>query len=205
MAEAFINVTEGSGKKLHHNSRTIGADLQHDEYTLQGEPFLAAYTILADAVSIATAASHTITINAGASLPVRIRRIRFRQVASATAAAVGLMDLFRTTTAAPTGGTAITPRPVDSADAAAGCTAMTLPTVKATEGVLIYSWRVMFRQAFLTTASQADEIVEWVPAPNSKSIIIPAGTTNGIALKSTGGIAAATISIAIDVVETNFV
>lgn len=204
MAESLVQVTEGVGKKLHTWSRTVGANTVEDEFMLPGEYPLATYTIVADAVSLATAASHTLQIMAGAALNVRIRRIRFRQVANATAAVVGLIDLVRLTTAG-TGGTAITPRPPDSADAAAGATAMTLPTVKGTEGVQLWGWRVMLRQAFLATAAQADEQPDWVPAPSAKGFLIPAGAANGVAIKSTGGVAGATVSIYVDIVETAFV
>src|SRR5690348_13016293 len=133
MAETFVNVTEGSGKKLHAWDRTVGANTVLDEFMLSGEYPLASYFVYADAVSIAAANDHLLCINAGASLNVRVRRLYIEQAANATAAGFFNAKLLRTTTAAPTGGTAVTPAPFYTGDAAAGAAGRTLPTAKGTE------------------------------------------------------------------------
>ena len=78
MAESIVQVTEGSGKKLHTFNRTIGANSVEDEVVLLGENYLASYMIVA-AASAATANSHVLQIMAGASLKVRVRRIEVQQ------------------------------------------------------------------------------------------------------------------------------
>lgn len=196
MAETFVNVTEGSGKKLHANDRTIGANTVLDEYMLPGEYPLATYTVYAAGVSSATAAAHVLQVMAGASLNLRIRRIRAVEL-TATAGTVRL-EIVRLTTAG-TGGTAVTARPLDTADAAAGAAGMTLPTVKGTEGSFIGSLVVG-----TYTAVGAAFWQEWRPALNSKSLVVPAGTANGIALK-TSGLAATAVDVEIELVETSFV
>jgi hypothetical protein len=201
MAESIVQVTEGSGKKLHTWSRTIGANTVEDEAVLPAEFHLATYVAVATAVSTATAASHYLQIMAGASLNVAIRRIRLRQRTAATTASTGAIQIFRLTTAG-TGGTAVTPRPFDSADAASGATAMTLPTVKGTEGVQL--WEETTWMVAATTAFTKDNGFEWINLPNEKSIIIPAGATNGIAIKG-GGIAAGQVDIDVEFVERSFV
>jgi hypothetical protein len=203
MTETFVNVTEGSGKKLHHDLKTIGANDVLDEYVLPGEYALASYFVspLA-AVSVATANDHALQIMAGSSLKVRIRRIRWEQNGNATTGAIGNVELFRLTSAG-TGGTAVTPRPFDTSDAAAGCTAMTLPTAKGTEGVLLARIAFAYRQTVATSGAQTNPVWEWTQLPGTKPLIIPAGTTNGIALKVSGN-TGATVIINVELVETSF-
>jgi hypothetical protein len=204
MAEAIVQVTEGVGKKLHTWDRTIGANLIQDEFVLPGEFPYATYSVVAVNISAATINDHTLQIMAGASLPVRIRRITIEQSANATTAALQVYAVLRLTTAG-TGGTAVTPRPFDTADAASGATAMTLPTAKGTEGVELMRNAIILRQAISATATQLDDMVEWTQKPGQKPIIIPAGTTNGIAIKNLVATAAATMIVNVEFVETNFV
>lgn len=197
MAESTIAVV---AQKLRTWNRTIGGNSVEEESTFPGEYPLASYSVLSAAVSTATANSHMLQVMAGGTLNVRIRRVTITQGA-APAAVTGLeIDIFRLTTAG-TGGTAITARPYDSGDVAAGATGMTLPTVKGTEGTLL-------RQAgtyFGTTAILPSRpLWEWTQLPNTKPIIIPAGTSNGIAIKNTGALATATCYIEVEIVETTF-
>jgi hypothetical protein len=141
---------------------------------------------------------------AGSSLNVRIRSIRIEQVANATSVTILGFDIYRLTPAG-TGGTAITARPYDTADAAAGATGMTLPTVKGTEGVLLFGTAIVMRQAAAATGTQPEETYEWRQSPNVKPLIIPAGTANGIAVKIASAVAAGTVLVTIEFVETAFV
>jgi len=204
MAESVVAVTEGAGKKLHTNSRTIGANTVEDEYILNGEPFLATYSTVPGAISIATANDHILTINAGASLHVYIRRMEVYQVALATTAAMASFNLLRTTTAAPTGGTAQNQLPFDSTDSAAGATSMTLPTVKATEGNIMWRGSYMMTQTVATAGGSAKMFEVNFDQLRTKGLRIPAGTTNGMAFKSLTAIAAATIFVNIWYSEANF-
>lgn len=204
MAEGIVQVTEGSGKKLHTWNRTIGANSVEDEFVLPGEFPYASYFVTPSAASTATLNSHLLQIMAGGSLPVRIRRIVLTQFTNATTAAAMAFHIFRLTTAG-TGGTTVTPRPHDTTDAAAGCVGMTLPTVKGTEGVQLFDESMLMRQAILATASQNIERWTWEQHPGTKPIIIPAGTTNGIAIKNATAVAGATVQIRVELVETSFV
>jgi hypothetical protein len=195
MAESIVQVTEGSGKKLHTNSYTVGANTVEDEYVVPGEVPLATYTVYATAISGATAAAHVMQLMAGASLKVRIRRITVQQLA--VVAAGNRIEIVRLTTAG-TGGGAVTARPYDTTDAAAGAAGMTLPTVKGTEGVFLGSIMPNMMTAVGTTNRW-----EWTQRPNAKPIIIPTGTTNGIALK-VSGLAASTYDVEIEFVETAY-
>ena len=204
MAESSVNVTEGSGKRLHTYDRTISSTLIQEQFTLPGEYAYATYVAYSGAVSTASSASHVMQLMAGSSLNVRIRSIRIEQVANATSVTILGFDIYRLTTAG-TGGTAITARPYDTADAAAGATGMTLPTVKGTEGVLLFGTAIVMRQAAAATGTQPEETYEWRQSPNVKPLIIPAGTANGIAVKIASAVAAGTVLVTIEFVETAFV
>jgi hypothetical protein len=205
MPRASVLVPDTGTKKAHFWQRTyptIGDAL--DEFIAHGEPGDPAYM-----VPILTAApasnDHLLSLQAGASLPVKIRWIRVRQVGNAAAAGVISLELRRLSAVAHLGGTAITPAPLDSTDAASGATARSIPTTKGTEGVLIGHQPIVVRQAIATTATQIDGIVEWdFDRLRSKPLTIAAGTTNGIALKATAG-TTATFSVELCFVEQNFV
>jgi len=207
MAESLVQVTEGSGKKLHTNSRVIGANTVEDEVMLLGENYLASYisNSAAGASSTATGASHLYTINAGASLKVRIRRIEMYQIGPATTAVLMDTRLLRTTTAAPTGGTVQAVNVLEPGDAASGCTAMSLPTVKATEGATICMAAVYMMQTIAASAQQNEPILVWdFDRPRSKPLIIAAGTTNGICIKNVTAVAAGTVYFNVWLDETSF-
>jgi len=195
VAESVVQVTEGSGKKLHTNSYTVGANTVEDEFTVPGEYPYATYVAYAPGISGATAAAHGLQLMAGASLKVRVRRVTVQGIA--VPAAANRVEIVRLSTAG-TGGGAVTNRPFDTASAAVGATAMTAPTVKGTEVAFLASLVPNQVTAVGSTAKW-----EWVQHPYSQAIVIPAGTANGIALKFTG-LAATSYDVEIMFVETAF-
>ena len=99
MAESIIQVApDSTGKKLHTNSYTVGANTVEDEMVVLGPQPYASYVALGGTVSIATATDHVLCLNAGASLKLRIVKIHIEQSSSATAALLGSFSIFRTTT-----------------------------------------------------------------------------------------------------------
>lgn len=198
MAESKVSVSEGSGKNLHTWDRTISSVLVQDQFTLPGEYPLASYSMVFPNVSIATVNDHIAQIMAGGTNYVRIRRIRVYSIAGATATTASY-SVFRVTTAG-TGGGTVTARPMDVGDAAAGATGMTLPTAKGTESVELY--RLHHATIAAAPIATKDAMDEWVAAPGSKGILIPAGTSNGIVLKSLNAVAATQVVVEIDFVET---
>lgn len=201
MPESLVQVTSGAGPKLHTWQRTIGANNIEDEFVVPGEYPLASYFVQASGIAIANANDHALQLMAAASVYLRIRRIVVQQAASATTAITTALGVARVTTAG-TGGTAVTPRPADTSDTASG-TAMTLPTVKGTEGVLLFQRRFLSTQTVGTAGSQSPGW-EWVQHPGMKPIIVPAGAANGIVIKSLGTFAGTTVDIGIEYVETSF-
>jgi hypothetical protein len=205
MAESFVNVTEGSGKKAHTNQRTIGANTVEDEYVVKGVPFFASYVVGAGSISAATANSHLLQLMAGASLNVYVTRIRVYQFGLATTAAQGRLLVFRVTTAG-TGGGAITALPFDTSDAAAGAAGMSLPTVKGTEAAAAFwSSASQFMQTVPTGPAQQDILLDLdFNRDYTKPLRIPAGTANGIVIKCIDAIAAATTQCNIEFFEANY-
>lgn len=197
MAEGFVNVTEGSGKKLHTFNRTIGANDVHDEAVILGEQYLATYGI-SGASSTATANDHLLQIMAGSSLKVRIRRIRIYQSTLAGAVNLFAFQVLRLTTAG-TGGTTVTPQPYESADGSSGATVMLLPTTKGTEGAILQRSGLGAYAAHPITVAW-----EWTQLPNAKPIVIPAGTTNGIAVKNMTAVASAAVVVQVEFDESSF-
>jgi hypothetical protein len=200
MADSSINVTEGSGKRLHTWDRTISSTLVQDQFTLPGEYPVSSYVALANGISIATANDHIIQVMAGSSLKVRIRRVRVSQSAYATTAGAGFFELWRLSSAG-TGGTSLTPRQMDFSDSASGATSMTLPSAKGSEQYLIDRERLMLGQS---TTLIGTDFWEWAPPPGFEPLIVNAGTANGIAIKSTAAIAGGSVNVAIYFIETSF-
>lgn len=206
MAESIVQLNTGTGgPKLHTFNRTIGANSVEDEVVIAGEQYLATYRVATAQVSLATANSHLLQIMAGASLNVYVRSIRIFQAAVVTAAAINAIALFRLTTAG-TGGTALTPQPLDSSDAASGAAAMSLPTVKGTEAATQLDFVECYWLQTMPTA------VDFAPlravfsfdGPRSKALRIPAGATNGLAIKNLTANAAGTVIVSAEIVEANF-
>jgi hypothetical protein len=204
MPESLVQVTSGAGPKLHTWQRTIGANSVEDEFVIPGEYPLPSYSVLVHGLTNNTADAHLMQIMSGASTLARIRRISVDQSANATAPALIALQVWRLSTAG-TGGTVITPRPYDTADSAASTTAMTLPTVKGTESVQVLLGNLVLRQSLSATSANVDDAWVWTQHPGTKPLIIPAGTTNGIAIKATAGFGAAgSANILIEFVETTF-
>jgi hypothetical protein len=204
MPEGIVNVTEGSGKKLHTWQRIVGVNTVEDEVIIPGEYPYPSYVMQYTGLSIATANDHNAQLMAGATNVVRVRKIRVEQAVAATAAAIAVFAVLRLTTAG-TGGTAVTARPLDSADAAAGATGIATPGVKGTEGVELFRRRILLLQAVAASGGNPLPAWEWTQAPNQKPLLIPSGATNGIVIKNLAAYAAGQVDVSIEFVETAFV
>lgn len=207
MPESIVQVTEGVGKKLHTWQRTVGANTVEDEIIGIGDQWHASYApATGSGISVAVAASHLIQIMAGASLRVYVRRILMYQVGLATAAGTSDFQLLRLTTAG-TGGTVLGVGTLDPADAAAGATAMSLPTVKGTEGTGLWRGQVYFNQTLPTSLTTPGGLLILdldFDKLRIKPPIIAAGAANGIALKNNSAIAAGTVAVQVYVTEASY-
>lgn len=202
MAESTLGVDPGTTLKLHTYTRTIGANSVLDEFVLMGENPYATYVAAGNGISIGTANSHTIQLMAGSSQNVRIRSIHIKQSALAGTEAIGAWQLLRLSSAG-SGGSGITPAPYDTSDSAAGATCQSLPSSKGTETTNLHNPRVTIANATSTVGLKRDEW-EWHQQPGMKPIIVPAGTSNGIALKNITAIASASVVVEIIFQETSF-
>lgn len=204
MAESIVQINEGTGKKLHTFNRTIGANSVEDEVIIEGEPYLAGYTVSDDTRSTATANSHLWQVMAGASLKVRVRRIEIFQSVMATAAVLIELRLYRLSTAG-TGGGALTGVALDPGDAAAGFAGMSLPTVKGTETGLIGVVKPYMMQTIAASNQLTNPIYVFdFERFRSKPLIINAGTTNGIAIKNVTAVAGGSLGVLMYLDESNF-
>jgi hypothetical protein len=94
---------------------------------------------------------------------------------------------------------------MDPAEAASGATAMTLPTVKGTEGVNVALAAPYMIQTLGASTPFANPIVTWdFDRMRTKPPIIAAGVANGFAIKNVTAIAAATVTVMVWIDETNF-
>lgn len=200
MTRASYGVDEGLDRLIHVVSRTDGADTVLQGYTVDAEPETATYGARAVGVASVTANSHLFQVMAGASLRVGIKSIRLTQSTAATTLAKTPVYIYRLSTAG-TGGSVATPNVRDPADAAAGATAMALPTVKGTETTLVAVRRTLVHTT-LATVGVNDLIFDFSHL-RSKALWIAAGTSNGIAVKNLTADATNTYDIEVELVETD--
>lgn len=153
----------------------------------QGNSQKPTYTISDLNSAPATANFVLATFEAGASKVSRLRRLIITNPGLGTAAAGLQMELIRTT-AASSVGTLQTPAAHDSNDAAfSGIARIAGPTI--TAGTRIWSG-VIFQPA--TTLAQYSPAIFEFYGQISKAILVPAGVTNGLALRCVNGNAGAT-------------
>ena len=177
-----------------------------DQKVVLGEQYLPTYVLGSQGIaSTATSLSHLLQIMAGASLNVRIRRIRVWQVAVATTAALASFVIIRLSSAG-TGGTVQTAAPLVPSDGPSGATGMTLPTVKGIETTSISQQGVYFVQTIPTAMAGMSALLVDLEFDSSRgeSLFIPAGVSNGIAIKQGVGQAGASVIVQVDFTEASF-
>lgn len=202
MSQSYVPFLDSASatRKFHTNQRSNGADTTEEYIQLTGEPYLATYTGCSLATVLTTANSHVVQVMAGASLRVGIRRLSMHLVTAATSTTNMQWGIFRLTSAG-TGGTAYTPNPHDSADAASGATMMTLPSSKGTEGALMRLGADLVHQTITTVGAQTIVDLDWTRTA-TKALWIPAGTSNGIAFKNLTAVSPAAVYINVEFVES---
>lgn len=198
MAQSNVAVTAGSGTLLDTWTTSKGGNTVHAGRWVPGEYPDPSYALSLSNISAATASSHLMQLMAGASNTVRIRRVWVAQLTPSTADGQSSVQIIRLTTAG-TGGSALTPAPFDLADSASGAAGRSLTTAKGTEGTLIMTGNIGFRN---TAPTDGDNAWSWEQHGGTGPIVIPAGTSNGIAIKNGSAIAGATVNIIIEFVET---
>src|ERR1035437_699489 len=112
---SYLGVTPGTGLKMATVSYTEGGYTVSDQKVILGEQYLPTFVVNAAGIVTDTSADHLVQIMAGSGLNVRIRRIAIWQSTVATTAAIADLAIVRLTSAG-TGGSAITPAPLDTAD-----------------------------------------------------------------------------------------
>lgn len=183
-------------KYLHTDQRTISSTAKESQFVLPEEHVVASYSMNGTAVTTATSASHLFALEADGTNYIRIRRIFVAQSDDVPAAAsLAQLQVFRTTTASLTG-TALNPRPYDTANTNPfGGRAVSLPGTKGTEGNMLLQGRI-----YLPTSAvaAAPTFWEWVARPDLKPIVVGPATTDGIVLKIVTGIASAALDYTVE-------
>ena len=202
-SRSFLSVTQGSGTKMGTATYTDGADTKHDEVVVFGEQHLAAYVAVSTSVSCATSTSHLIQVMAGASLHLYIRRIWIYQSALITTAAIVPFTCQRLTTAG-TGGTTVTPQPLDTGDTV-GATSMTLPTAKGTEGTTMGPVVDVVPVQTAPTGGANLLLAYWDwTTTRSKALRIPAGTANGLMVSNRAAAAGLSVHVGVEFSEAPY-
>ena len=199
MAESFVQVNEGTGKKLHTYQKVVGANTVEDEIVVLGEPYLPSYAARAAAIAANATGDRLFALIAGATLPVRIWRIEVWQDTAAAATAYQLLNFRRITS--PTGGTANTPQPFDTTSAAAGASLSAKPTA-GTLGTIFFSLNLQVGAATSLLPDRAMAV--WDASINRQPIIIPAGTSNSFGCSIASAIATVTYGVNVYFDETSF-
>lgn len=177
--ESYIQLPPNStGLKAHTNQRTIGANNVEDEVVVIGEQYLPSYITSGGLLTPSVATANTFAVlHAGASLKVRIRRIRVWAADKAATADSTSIALYRVTTA-PTGGTSVVPEPLEPADVAGARIHMS-PTGGATLGQPM----ALAILPFYLNEPISSIPLEWnFDLMGTKALVIAAGTANGIGI-----------------------
>jgi hypothetical protein len=197
MTTSAIAVTEGSGKNIWTDQRSVSSVNREAQYVLLAEPALPTFNVTAEGVSCATSSSHLLQIMAGSSLYVRVHKIVVTQLAAATSIANPAIKIIRISTAGTTG-TAVAVLQADMADTAS-LTGLSLPSSKGTETALFHSAAITLRTS---TWVEAAGVWVWEPPARTKPLVITAGTSNGIVVAIGTGVAGATVNITATCTET---
>lgn len=204
MATSYVSFNEGSARKVRTFQRTDGSDTVEEWMYAESEPVLDAYTVSAVGVAGVTADSHLLQIMAGASNRVGIRRITMYQYAVASTSRQARFEIHRLTSAG-TGGSSVTPLPLDPSSAAVGATAMTLPSSKGTEASgSVGGVHVGIVQSTITDQGVNPLLDIDFGYGRERALWIAAGTSNGVCIKNTVADATVSYSIFVRLVEADW-
>ena len=200
MADDSIGVATGTDAYLDTVSRTIDAQERHAHRIVLGWSSDATYSVVASNASTETTNDHLLQIMGDGTNYSRLLRYRITPMDVPAAADILEVAIYRLATAG-TGGTGITPHPLDAADSAYAGGAMKLPSSKGTEGTLLGRHRIPVTAA-APTLVQAPWT--WEASPYGKPIVFGTGAANGIAWKIMTGVASCAVDIVAEFVVTSF-
>jgi hypothetical protein len=138
MPESYVQVpVDGAGKKLRHRERTVASQTVYEQFMVMGA--LPTYNIWTGALAFA-ANKHFLTLYNTGTDPIRVRKLFLQNTHLTAVTGVGVQFRIGRITAAPTGGTAITPVPADSADGALSGLTVVHTTTTATITSTLFDW-----------------------------------------------------------------
>lgn len=178
----YVSVDEGADRQLSGITRSIASNDVTQMEAAVTLPYIPTYTVVAGPIPLATASSHILQLLGSTINRDLLRYIEVTQVGNAASAKQIEFELRRLDTAG-TGGTSVTPNPVDPVDGATTARGMTLPSSKGTEDELLAK-----RAGTVLTAPTAghERVVRFGfnDDPTTKPLTIAAGATTGLALKN---------------------
>ena len=197
---SYIQVNEGSDRKVAFIQRAISSNTVEQTEVAVTLPYIPTYVVTTEtAVSLATAGSHVLQLLGSTVNRDLLRSVEVTQLGAALNDTPMAWELVRLDTAG-TGGTALTPNPLDPVDPATTAAGMTLPTSKGDEDESMGFW---------TGAVSTDP--GWFPGEGacyvlklvfpeggnmtSKPPTMAAGGTTGFALKNVTAEPSATVHV----------
>lgn len=190
MTANYLSTTSSGAFNLQTDERTIGGTAVDAQVILTGESAMPTYTAIASNIVLTTANAHLLQIMGDGTNYCRLRSVSLAQSTLSGAVNTAMIAIYRLSTAG-TGGSAVSSYPFDAADTSPyGGGAMTLPTVKGTEGTLLYQFRL---GVTATNPMNSNDQLLWVPTDDQKPIIWGTSIANGIAFKIVGNVATAAV------------
>lgn len=198
ITNATVQIAEGVGKLMRVIQRSIGGSTVYLQGVFTEDSPYDTFTAISAAVVAPAANDHVFQLMAGANKDVYLHRLVAWQLAAATAAAIDQYQLLRLTTAG-TGGSAITPNPLDLTGNAVTATARGAVTAsKGTEGAILDTQTAYFLQTIGATPGgvQTTKLLDFdYRASDTMKPRITRGAANGLALKALTTRAAASLVI----------
>lgn len=197
MTVSVIAVTEGSGKNIWTDSRTVSSVVREAQVVLLGESTYPTHYTQASGISVATTADHVLQLMADGTNYSRIKRFEVSLTDDIPATATVLDFEVRRLSTAGTGGGSPGFGGND-ADAYAGA-AMTLPTAKGTEAGIVRRFRLPVPSVHPFVSCYV-----WEARLDAKPIVFGTSTSAGICWKIITGVASCTVQIAVEFTTTSF-
>lgn len=184
MAESYVQVpTDSTGKKLHTQQRTVGANTVEDQVFMQGgnDTFYA----WSGSQACATSQQFLTVLNTGAQV-LRLEGLYLINTATAAITGVALQfDLKKVTVVTVGTGTALTVQAMDSTDTALSSVTIATKAQTVTEGAVLYSYYTNNDEIGATNAFPTTNIQNWTNlVPDLRNVKKPVFRQNeGFTLK----------------------
>jgi hypothetical protein len=191
--------SDAADKYLWTYQHTVGGTASQAQVYVPGPVPWPTYTVSATQMTLATASSHLLFVQADGTNYSRLKSVRIHISSLPAAASIAWIALSRVSTVG-TGGTAQSFAAHDTSDTYGG-TAQKLPSSPGSTAGTLKDWRIYIPTSVGTATPN---VVEWEVPYGGKDIIFGTATTAGLALVNVTGIAAAMVDIQLEFTTTTF-